>query len=164
MEDYKFLIYIVGFILYSLFKAFNKKNKPVTRKKRPSSNQDEQSSPKTFEEILAELSGENKEAGQSVLEETDRIETEERPLDQKISRAEYENADSTLKELYEKGEKLKTLNELVDIEKMETKSRFSAYNQLSSDNSLAAEIREDFENPDTVKKAFIYSEIFNRKY
>jgi len=164
MEDYKFLIYIVGFILYSLYKAFNKKNKPVTRKKRPSTNQQEESSPKTFEEILVELGGENKEAGTDVLEETGRIETEERPLKQKVSKEEYENADSTLKELYEKGEKLKTLNELVDIEKLETKSRFSAYSQEKAENSLAAEIREDFENPDTVKKAFIYSEIFNRKY
>jgi len=168
MEDYKYLIYIIGFILYSLFRAFGKKKKPVTRSKPNSGNDAGDSRPKTFEDILAELTGqkpvEEEEVVFDPIEQPLTTDIEERPLNQQISQEEYENADETLKELYKKGEKLKTLNELVDINEVQTVSKFANYEQKSTENEFTAEIKKDFSNPTSVKKAFVYSEIFNRKF
>ncbi|WP_296621590.1 hypothetical protein [Marivirga sp.] len=179
MEDYKILIYIVLSILYFLFKGRGKKKKPVTRKKaEPQSseqNSGEKRRPKSFEELLAELSGENpsKEPYQDedeILGEGDEIKplsdkVDERPLNQEVSQEEYENADETLKELYKKGEKLKSIDELVDIEEVTTQSnRFKEFDETVDENSFAREIREGLSDPESAKKAIVYAEIFNRKY
>jgi len=183
MEDYKILIYIVLSILYFLFKGRGKKKKPVTRRKTQPQQAEQDSSgknkPKSFEELLAELSGENQrkegEASQSrgegeILSESEEIkplseQVEERPIHQEVSREEYENADETLKELYKKGEKLKSIDELVDIEEVSAKSdRFREFEQENEENIFAKEIREGLTNPDGAKKAIVYAEIFNRKY
>ncbi len=175
MEDYKFLIYIALSILYFLFKGIGKKKKPVIRKKTNTADSTTHEKPKSFEEILAELTGQKREEELQELEDAEEVpyepyksplntEVEERPLNQTVSDEEYENADSTLKELYRKGEKLKTIDELVDIKETEITSAIAADSSRNKTNNLASEIRNDFDNPDTVKKAFIYSEIFNRKY
>jgi phosphatidate phosphatase PAH1 len=178
MEDYKVLIYIVLSILYFLFKGRGKKKKPVTRKNTDSQQaeqkQSEQRRPKSFEELLAELSGENSDDktrdGGDILTESKEIKSlsdqvEERPMHQEVSREEYENADETLKELYKKGEKLKSIDELVDIEEVSVQSnRFQEFEDSEEDNSFAKEIREGLSNPESAKKAIVYAEIFNRKY
>ena len=175
MEDYKFLIYIALSILYFIFKNIGgKKDKPLTRRKTNSGSGTDTPSdnrPKTFQEILEELSGEKfqqQETPQEIYEEASSSRGIEqaapRPLNQTVDADVYENADETLKELYKKGEKLKTINELVDIDEVETKSRFAAYQQNNNENQLASEIREGLQDPETAKKAFIYSEIFIRKY
>ncbi|WKK83777.2 hypothetical protein QYS48_16030 [Marivirga arenosa] len=178
MDDYKILIYIVLSILYFLFKGKGKKEKPVTRKevqKSPSSDQAKENRPKTFEEILAELSGHNQEEQSTNEEETilrdgDEIkplsdQVEERPMDQEVSAEDYRNADETLKELYKKGEKLKSIDELVDIEEVEIRSnRFAEFEDKSDDNNFAREIREGLSDPESAKKAIVYAEILNRKY
>jgi hypothetical protein len=182
MEDYKILIYIVLSILYFLFKGRGKKKKPVTRKK-ADSQQTEQSSnekrrPKSFEELLAELSGESQEKeeasqrsyGDEILTESEKIkplsdQVEERPMHQDVSQEDYENADETLKELYKKGEKLKSIDELVDIEEVTTQSdRFKEFEAKESENQFAREIREGLSDPESAKKAIVYAEILNRKY
>jgi hypothetical protein len=180
MEDYKILIYIVLSILYFLFKGRGKKKKPVTRKNtQPQStdqNSGEKRRPKSFEELLAELSGENqpKESGfeddEEILQDGDEIKplserVDERPINQKVSQREYENADDTLKELYKKGEKLKSIDELVDIEEVTTQSnRFKEFEDENDENQFAREIREGLSDPASAKKAIVYAEIFNRKY
>jgi|TARA_R100000789_G_C2984667_1_gene144465 hypothetical protein len=177
MEDYKILIYIVLSILYFLFKGRGKKKKPVTRKE-ADSQQAEQSPnekrrPKSFEELLAELSGESQGKGEEdeeILRESEEIKSiseqvDERPMHQEVSREEYENADETLKELYKKGEKLKSIDELVDIEKVTTQSnRFKEFEDDSNENQFAQEIREGLSDPESAKKAIVYAEILNRKY
>ncbi|ADR20085.1 hypothetical protein MATR_23050 [Marivirga tractuosa] len=180
MEDYKILIYIVLSILYFLFKGRGKKKKPVTRKK-ADSQQAEQSSnqkkrPKSFEELLAELSGENLEkeeetqSGDEILRESEEIKSlseqvDERPMHQQVSQEDYENADETLKELYKKGEKLKSIDELVNIDKVSTQSnRFKEFEDQSNENQFAQEIREGLSDPESAKKAIVYAEILNRKY
>jgi len=180
MEDYKILIYIVLSILYFLFKGKGKKKKPVTRKKTQSAEQNSQEKrrPKSFEELLSELSGENQKkeefsgrnGGEEILRERESIkplsdQVDERPINQEISREEYENADETLKELFKKGEKLKSIDELVDIQEVSTQSnRFKEFNEQEDENHFAREIREGLSNPESAKKAIIYAEIFNRKY
>jgi len=183
MEDYKILIYIVLSILYFLFKGRGKKKKPVTRRKAQPQQAEQDSSgkkkPKSFEELLAELSGENREEEErtsqssgegEILSESEEIkplseQVDERPIHQEVSQEEYENADETLKELYKKGERLKSIDELVDIEKVSAKSdRFREFERENEENVFAKEIREGLSNPDSAKKAIVYAEIFNRKY
>jgi hypothetical protein len=185
MEDYKILIYIVLSILYFLFKGRGKKKKPVTRQSQPQTNQPQANSDsqpqkkksKSFEELLAELSGENVEreegegyGGEEVLTEKEKIkplseQVKERPINQQVSREEYENADETLKELYKKGERLKSIDQLVDIDEVAVQSdRFSEFEDEKDGNQFAREIREGLSNPDSAKKAIVYAEIFNRKY
>lgn len=168
MEDYKFLIYIVLAIVYYVFKGFGNKKKPVTRRK-ADSDFDPQTTgkPKSFEEILRELSG---EAPQRELEFEEAKplseQVEERVLDQKVDGDDYENADDTLKELYRKGERLKTIDELVDLKEVEKEetSRFNSFALEEDDNEFAREIREGLSDPESARKAIIYAEILNRKY
>ncbi|MGM0580825.1 MAG: hypothetical protein ACQETL_09110 [Bacteroidota bacterium] len=181
MEDYKILIYIVLSILYFLFRGSRKKKKPVTRKKaQPQTaeqNTAEQRKPKSFEELLAELSGENQDQSETTQREDEEIlsdgdeikplseQVDERPMHQEVSQEDYENADETLKELYKKGERLKSIDELVDIDKVATQSnRFKEFEDEKEDNPFAREIREGFSDPESAKKAIVYAEILNRKY
>lgn len=182
MEDYKILIYIVLSILYFLFKGRGKKKKPVTRKNTQSPQTDQSSGekrkPKSFEELLAELSGESQEREKNIqYEEDDEILTDkkeikslsdqvdERPMHQEVSQEDYENADETLKELYKKGERLKSIDELVDIDEVAMQSnRFKEFEDEKEDNQFAREIREGLSDPESAKKAIVYAEILNRKY
>lgn len=181
MEDYKILIYIVLSILYFLFKARGKKKKPVTRKNTQPQSADQTTEqkrrPKSFEELLAELSGENQgkeETSQyedeEILSDKEEIKSlseqvDERPMHQEVSQKDYENADETLKELYKKGERLKSIDQLVDIEEVSTQSnRFKEFDDNVDDNQFAREIREGLSDPESAKKAIVYAEILNRKY
>ncbi len=180
MEDYKILIYIVLSILYFLFKGRGKKKKPVTRKntqpQQTEQNSGEKKRPKSFEELLAELSGENQEKEEAskyddeILTDKEEIkplseQVDERPIHQEVSQRDYENADETLKELYKKGERLKSIDELVDIEEVAAQSnRFKQFNDEVNDNQFAREIREGLSDPESAKKAIVYAEILNRKY
>jgi hypothetical protein len=181
MEDYKILIYIVLSILYFLFKGRGKKKKPVTRKNTQPQQTEESSGqkkrPKSFEELLAELSGEKRDMeetseydGEEILADKKEIkplseQVDERPMDQGVSQEDYENADETLKELYKKGERLKSIDELVDMEEVATQSnRFNEFDDVVNDNEFAREIRQGLSDPESAKKAIVYAEIFNRKY
>lgn len=182
MEDYKILIYIVLSILYFLFKGRGKKKKAVTRQKEEAQtrdqNTDQKRRPKSFEELLAELSGENQDRREtSEYEDDDEILTDkkdikplseqvdERPMHQQVSQEEFENADETLKELYKKGERLKSIDELVDIDEVATQSnRFKEFDTEVEDHQFAREIREGLSDPESAKKAIVYAEILNRKY
>lgn len=181
MEDYKILIYIVLSILYFLFKGRGKKKKPVTRKntqpQQSEQNSGEKKRPKSFEELLAELSGESQEKEEPSRYDDDEILTDkkeikslseqvdERPMHQEVSQQDYENADETLKELYKKGERLKSIDELVDIEEVAIQSnRFKEFDDEVNDNQFAREIRAGLSDPESAKKAIVYAEILNRKY
>ena len=100
MEDYKILIYLVLSILYFLFKGRGKKKKPVTRTNTQPQADDQNSKqrrkPKSFEELLAELSGENQqkdpyqEVDDEILRDREDIkplseQVDERPMHQKVS-------------------------------------------------------------------------------
>lgn len=183
MEDYKILIYVVLSVLYFIFKGRGKKKKPVTREKtEPQSTTQgstEKKKPKSFEDILAELSGENQEnrdpsqyenEDEEILLDKRNIkplseQVEERPIHQDVSKQDFENADDTLKELYKKGERLKSIDELVDIEEVAIQSdRFKEFDDTKDENQFAREIREGLSDPESAKKAIVYAEIFNRKY
>ena len=167
MEDYKILIYLVLSILYFLFRNRGKKKeqKPVTQN--PQTNDAPQrKTPKSFEELLRELSGENQQ--QTAFDETPsefEQEVDERLLNQEIKEKELINYDDSLKELYKKGDKLKSIDELVDYSAInDSSSRFEDLDEEAEENSFAKEIRDGLSNPDSAKKAIVYAEIFNRKY
>lgn len=182
MDDYKIFIYIALSILYFLFKKSGKKKKkadsthtePQAAQSRPS----EKQRAKSFEEILAELSGTNQEReeetgrkGSETLAEKEEIrslseQVEERPIHQSTDPEDYENADETLKELYRKGERIKSIDELVNIDEVAAQRTEGEeeFEEAEHDDSFAHEIREGLSNSDNAKKAIIYAEIFNRKY
>lgn len=166
MEDYKFLIYIVLAIVYYIFKGIGNKKKPVTRKKMDTDSPTT-GRPKSFEEILRELSGETPQR-ELEFEEAKPLseQVEERVLNQKVDGDDYENADDTLKELYKKGERLKTIDELVDLKDVEKAeiSRFDSFSIDEDENDFAKEIRNGLSDPESARKAIIYAEILNRKY
>ncbi len=168
MEDYKFLIYIALFIIYSLFKVLNKK-KPATRQKTQGNSESTTSRPgKSFEDIIRELSGEAPVREEEIeYQETRPIkdQVKERVLDQHVDGEDFENADDTLKELYKKGERLKSINELVDFKEVEKSTiRFEEFDEAPEENTFAREIREGLSDANSAKKAIIYAEILNRKY
>jgi hypothetical protein len=167
MEDYKFLIYIAISILYFLFKG--RKKKPIMRKNTQGGSEGSSSkSGKSFEDIIRELSGESpRQKEEPTFDEAKPLkdQVEERVLDQKVDGEDFENADDTLKELYKKGERLKSINELVDLKEVEQDiSRSKLFDEPAEENSFAREIREALSDPDSAKKAIIYAEILNRKY
>lgn len=176
MEDYKFLIYLALSILWFLFR--NKKKKPKNQRPNPQQGREEQSSqekrPKTFEEILQELSGgssEKSESPQPVPEKRPEtsyeFDQEVRSYDDQVEEGipmDNSYMDDTLKDLYKKGEQLKSIDELVDIEKVETSSRFKSFEEEEEDNSFATDIKRSLSEPESAKKAIILSEILNRKY
>lgn len=178
MDDYKILIYIALSILYFIFKGKGKKKKPATRENtqpQPTQHQsDQKRKPKTFEEILAELSGHNQEDEETEQWEHEETysehrtlseQVEERPLMQGIPKHDYENADETLKELYRKGERLKTIDELIDIDEITAQRTVETeIEDTRTENTFAKEIREGLSTPENAKKAFVYAEIFNRRY
>ncbi|MBK6264813.1 hypothetical protein JKA74_07175 [Marivirga sp. S37H4] len=167
MEDYKYLIYIALAILYYVIKGIGSKKKPATRQKQTTNTGQPQEQPKTFEDIIRELSGEAPRREEREFEEAEPLsdQVEERVLEQSVGHEEYENADDTLKELYKKGERLKSINELVDFEEVEKEgSRFDAFSIEREENEFAREIRDGLSDPESAKKAIIYAEILNRKY
>ncbi len=166
MEDYKFIIYIVLAIAYYIFKGMGNKKKPATRQQQDTNSQAPQKPTRSFEDIIREISGEAPQREER-FDDPERLsdQVEERVLDQQVDDEEFEKADDTLKELYKKGERLKSIDELVDIEEVESvSSRFDSFAIEEEDKSFAREIREGLSDPDSAKKAIIYAEIFNRKY
>lgn len=167
MEDYKILIYLVLSILYFLFRnKGKKKNQKPSPQSAQTNDAPQRRAPKSFEELLRELSGENQpETAYNETHSELKEEVDERLLDQKIEESELANSDETLKELYKKGEKLKSIDELVDFKEVEiASSRFEEFEEKAEENSFAKDIRDNLSDPESAKKAIVYAEIFNRKY
>lgn len=115
----------------------------------------------SFEELLREFSGEGEEKQPAPA------------THEKYEEEEYDNyeeqyvRDEEAREVYNKSinqaKDLKTIDELVDYDKIKTKLDESS-EPAEQKNTLADQIRNQLKNPDEVKKAVIYSEILQRKY
>lgn len=120
----------------------------------------------SFEELLREFTGEEKPHEK----------TQPRPLKEEVVYESYEDepsyesdyyADEEAKHTYDRSvreaRQLKTIDEIVDLEKPLESGHFKGY-EIEEEESIAADIFESLRDTDGAKKAIILSEIINRKY
>lgn len=181
MEDIQLIVYIVFLVFYLIFKALQKKKEPPTRNPKQAEQIPERKRKPamTFEEMLKEFSGEShipeeKEAEQEIKQERKpERKAYEEPYQKKEQKTEYftyekETEDQT-KKVYEesvkRGSKAKTLDERIDLENLKVGKVALAVDEDEEKAELNInEYLEMFSSTGNAKKAFVASEIFNRKY
>ena len=171
MDNIQIILYVVFLIGYFLFKVLTGKKKPVTRKNPEKFDQhpkkelideedvyDPTGRPKTFEEILEELAG----GGQRKAKKAAPV------VKQKAEEARQEVKEESVYDMSTReGEKYTKLDERVDLENMDFKvgEVEELAEQLNEKESVSAnDYKAMLSNPDSARKAFVMSEIFNRKY
>jgi hypothetical protein len=185
MDNIQFWIYVVFAALYFLSRAMKKKpeqNRPKQRPRSPLETEDSTSSskpyerPKSFEELLAEFTGES--TGKKKEEEYE-VEEPEPFADafEKVSSAgekRYEDrsfedegtkrsfADDESRRIYEESIKRAEDNA---IEFSRDEKFLKEDKKLQRKGSeIAADIKASLQNRDQARKAVIYAEILNRRY
>jgi hypothetical protein len=176
------LIYIALVILYFLFTAFKKKDKPVEDERFEGEEQGQQR-PASFEDMLREIRRDQEdrikdveESGQGdVLEKPksyqdtfyeERTEARPKPKPKPAPKAQkphkkyYEGGEGSLKS-YEKTP-LKTLDEQVDIYSDE--KILGEVEDVAEEKVGSNRFAELLKNSDTVKDAVVLSEILNRRH
>jgi hypothetical protein len=158
-------------IVYLIFIAFALLSRLLTKKKdpqkpagsgRPEGESERPQKQVSFEDLLREFTGEGDEQRKPASAPYNTYEEEE-----------YENyeeqnlRDEEAREVYSKSihqaKNLKTIDELVDYDKIKTKLSDIPEPEKQK-YTLADEIRNQLKNPDEIRKAVIYSEILQRKY
>ena len=191
ISDLRFLVSDFGsqihtmddILVYLIFIAFAILSRILTKKKEPQGppsgqgsdySDDRPQRPQkqvSFEDLLKEFTGEaEKQQHRPVpVEEPTRYKSYE---DDKYEVENYEEQyerDEEAKKVYQRSvrqaKKLKTIDEQVDFEKMNTKLAevYDPYHEKKKD-TIADDIRKQLQNPEQVKRAVILSEILNRKY
>ncbi len=185
MDNIQLILYIVFLIGYFIFKLLTGK-KNVTGQDTRKFDQDNKEPyghpteyepydpdagrPKSFEEILEELTGgsqpkEERRARQEVRREVQPVEEEAEEWDVAPDPRSYETYNS---EAYQNsvkdGSRFKTLDEMVDIENIETKIGEVEEIDGPGDSSASNTYLSMFASLEDAKKAVVMSEILNRKY
>ena len=177
MDDYKIWFYLILGIIYVLSKALKKPKGQSTSN--PDSTYSETSQrepaekPLSFEELLREITEGKKPASQPAqkplpttqyVDYDDDIPDEEQDLED--INYDYKNEDK-IYETYEKAKKeafnRPSLEETLKLQPMSEFGRFKEFED-NEKNTVLSEYSEAFNDPEGVKKAFVLSEIFNRKY
>lgn len=160
MDEIQLIIYIVFGIIYFLFRSLGKKNQ--SKQPRQNAEQEQGRRPKrtkTFEELLRELSGE-------VTEEEEPYYEQEKQVNQVNDWSEQDET-SYLREMEEKADRYKTLDEQVDLEDDSSLSVGLLKDNDESESvysGFASQIATDLKDPEEIRKAIVMSEILNRKY
>jgi hypothetical protein len=165
----KLIIWIIIGIVYLISRSRKKQEEPA----QPSSEHEEVSSPTkpvSFEELLREIQSAKttKQAPRPVAQYTDYdedIEEEEKGLEK--TDYSFRDQDKTY-EAYEKAKQeafhRPSMEETLKLENTVVRfGQFKGYQQEEKP-ALAAEFAEDLKNPANFRKAFILSEILNRKF
>lgn len=167
MDNLQIWIYIILGIVYLIGKS-RKKNPPVVDK-RPSPPTQEQVGPRpmTFEDLLKEITEAKEPTVQRPEQEftdyDDELEEEKEPERQDYDYQKQETYQTFEKSKYEAFNRL-SYEETMKLE--DTKVEFGKFKEFEAEEAkpMASRIAADFADPDAVKRAFIMSEIFNRKY
>jgi hypothetical protein len=175
-----FWIYIIVAIVFAILRQM-KKSQAAGEAPRPKQERDQtEGRPMTFEELLREIQAsknpspppspitvtsktEYKPVKPSFVDYDDDIKNEEENLE-----TTYKTNDSRSFEMYEKAKleafKRPSLEETLKLEDTVMKyGHFKGYDETSKSN-VAAEVLENFKDPEGFKKAFIMSEILKRKF
>lgn len=171
MEDIQLITYIIFAVLYLIFKLMQKKKDPgqeqggeVQQQRKP------QKPAMTFEEMLRDFTGEPYEQ-ETVVEER----PQQKPAEHKKEVSEpkkyfsYEDeydqqAQKTYQESIERGEKALTLDEQINLDTIKVEKIQVIEDDEHKKTAPSKEYLDAFNSLDGAKKAFVYSEIFNRKY
>lgn len=175
MDNLQIWIYVILGIVYLIGKA-RKKPEPIPNQRRgqqpTESTMEEGPKPLSFEDLLREIT-EAKELSTSpkpVYKPAQEFEDYDDELVQEVEpvRPDYDYRKQETYKTFEQS-KYEAFNRLSyeDTMKLEdTDVKFGKFQAFEEDNkpSMASQIAEDFADVDKVKRAFIMSEIFNRKY
>ena len=152
--DFSTLLYILFAIIYFVFTSGKKKKKNQVPPKRNPANTtppvQTQSQPKrpSFEELLEEFTGQK-----AVIQETKPAPI---PEPKPVPVYEVPKKAPTLKE--------KSISTAYDnLKHRSISTQFGRFDEFE-DEQETHEVLDDLQDPNTARKAFIYSEIFKRKY
>ncbi len=167
----KIIIWIIVGIIYLISRARKKPETPPSRPQSTSAETETFDKPVTFEELLKEIQSGKQPKHQVVPAKTeyvsydDDLQEERKPLEQ----TDYNYRDhDKIYEIYEKAKQeafhRPSMEETLKLEN--TVVRFGQFKNYAMDDkpSLAAEYAQDLRDPANFKKAFILSEILNRRF
>ena len=167
MDDIQLILYIIFAVIAILSQAFKakKKDRPAPPQTNSSSESNpKRQQPKSFEDLLKEFTGEQTRTVEPRPSwEEPKYETYEDDYEE-----EYRDESKT-KQVYEesvrKAKKLKTIDELVDLQDDRHTGNFQHFEGYEEDGpEVRNEWQELLSSPEGAKKAIILSEIINRKY
>lgn len=168
MDNLQVWIYIILGIVYLIGRSRKKAPQPPGRQNQP---QQETTGPKplTFEELLREIT-EAKEPLPPVMKPVQEFEDYDDEVAEEVEpeRADYDYRKQETYQTFEQS-KYEAFNRLSYDETMkveDTKVEFGKFKVFEEEAAppLAAQVAADFADMDKVKRAFIMSEIFNRRY
>jgi hypothetical protein len=173
MDNLQIWIYVILGIVYLIGKARKKPEQPPVQQRRQRGGEfTEQVGPKplTFEDLLREITEAKEVETKPVLRPAQELQDYD---DELVEETEPERPDYDFRkqETYKTFEqsKYEAFNRLSYEETMkleDTDMKFGKFQAFEEEKgpSMAAKVAMDFADMDKVKRAFIMSEIFNRKY
>ncbi len=166
MDDFSFWWYIIAAVIYFLTRGKKKKEQPNSRP--GSENNPPPSQPKSFEDLLREITEGRKEEEPSYKQEPVEITQEEEEEDNHAFEGERRVfADDESRKVYEESIKMAEGADLKfePAEQFKEPRLFKGVSSIEDEeeHTIADEIRDGL-NTSEAKKAVIYSEILNRKY
>ncbi|MEQ8904197.1 hypothetical protein [Ekhidna sp.] len=167
MDDFSFWWYIIAAVIYFLTRGKKKKEQPNSRP--GSENNPPKTQPKSFEDLLREITEGRQEEPEPVKQEPVEIKdvSEEEEDSRRLEGERRVFADAESRKVYEESIKMAEGAELEfePDEHYKTPRLFKGLDKETEEKewSIADEIRDGL-NTSEAKKAVIYSEILTRKY
>jgi len=161
-NKFQLILYLVFGIIYVISRFLKSKNNPPAEYNSDDSYEAPAKPPLSFEDLLREFTGEgNSTTPPRTLKE---VYKEPEPII-----VEYETSDDEIQEKYQKS--IVEANKALPKEELDSKKlrhsvdykRFDEF-EIEEGNGLLSEITDDLNDPEGLKKALIYKEIFDRKY
>jgi hypothetical protein len=175
-DDLSTLLYIVFAVIYLLSRVLGKKKKPVTRKPtEETQRQDEfgipnqpvsQSRPKkpsTFEEIIREFQQAYDQGKKQIDDEDREVVLEEGSSYTPVPEVVKDEVQEVYNKSVKEAKKIKTIDEQVNLEKIEVGTPL-VQSTGKRQQKTAGKYARMLQNRQTARDAFIFSEIFNRRY
>lgn len=166
--DTELIIYLI-FIAFAILSRFLKKKKEDNAPPQADSMDETSQRPSqkqmTFEELLREFTGEQQPQPQPQPKAPARETIYESYEDEPSwdSRVSDDEAKETYSRSVREAKKLKTLDELVDLDQPISSGHFKGY-EIEEEENIADDILHTLQDADGARKAIILSEIINRKY
>lgn len=157
--DAEFIIYLVFLAIFVISRLLKKPSAKAPSRKRPAPDQDPETSRppvKSFEELLEEFT-----SGRSQEEPDDSFPEEYEEYEEVPVTSQEPETSSPWNEY--KTEKLRTLDEMIDIEKVRTTTKLESKEEKQTE-STADKIRSMLSDTEEARQAIILSEIIRRRY
>ncbi len=164
----KVIIWIIGLLIY-FYAQSRKAKKPEVSGEDPSGQPPRPGRPITFEDLLREIQQSKapeppKQALPEVVDYDEELVEEAQPIEVVPERKRQEEVTAVYEEAKRAAFQRASLEETVKLQEMPvTMGKFKGY-ESETRPSLAATIAEDLKSPDNIRKAFILSEILNRRF